>query len=324
MAHAKLPRPARESKIASVPQTLPNPHTPFPIAPPTTTLVDAPPVVRYWHLTSLDAPTVAVVWTLAFSSALGIHLPPWVPVLLGLAAWTAYILDRLLDARTAVRAGILDDMPERHRFHHLHRRTFTALAIIAAIAAAGIVWILMPVAARERNSALVLAALAYFTRVHIRIGDASPIPAPGDKAPRKRLPIKELLVGLIFTAACVLPSASRMPQKPIAIEIAMAAVALAFALLAWLNCYSIDSWEGPTLRRSDDLPLPAILLCVGLLVAAATLAWIDLRFTALLLAAAASAGLLALLDLFRNRFTPIALRAAADLVLLTPLALLLQ
>jgi hypothetical protein len=302
-----------------VPQTLPNPHTPFPIAPPTTTLFDAPSVVRYWHLTSLDAPTVAVVWTLAFSSAVEIHLPVWVPVLLGLAAWTAYILDRLLDARAAVRAGILDDMPERHRFHHLHRRTFTALAIVAAVAAAGIVWILMPVAARERNSALALAALAYFTRVHIRLGDASPAPAP-----QKRLPIKELLVGLIFTAACVLPAASRMPQKPIAIEIAMAAVALAFALLAWLNCYSIDSWEGPTLRRKDDLPLPAILLCVGLLVAAATLAWIDLHFTALLLAAAVSAGLLALLDCFRERFTPIALRAAADLVLLTPLALLLQ
>jgi hypothetical protein len=31
-----------------------------------------------------------------------------------------------------------------------------------------------------------------------------------------------------------------------------------------------------------------------------------------------------LLDRFRNRLTPLALRAAADLVLLTPLALLLK
>jgi len=41
-------------------------------------------------------------------------------------------------------------------------------------------------------------------------------------------------------------------------------------------------------------------------------------------AAAVSSLLLSLLDLVRARLTPLALRAAADLVLLTPLALILR
>jgi hypothetical protein len=48
------------------------------------------------------------------------------------------------------------------------------------------------------------------------------------------------------------------------------------------------------------------------------------RPAALTAAAAASALLLALLDRIRGRLTPLALRAAADLVLLTPLVLLLR
>ena len=48
------------------------------------------------------------------------------------------------------------------------------------------------------------------------------------------------------------------------------------------------------------------------------------RFSALLLAGGVSAVLLAGLDRLRNRLTPLTLRASADLVLLTPLVLLLQ
>jgi len=45
------------------------------------------------------------------------------------------------------------------------------------------------------------------------------------------------------------------------------------------------------------------------------------RAAALLLSGAAAALLLSLLDIFRSRFTPVALRTAADLALLTPLLL---
>ena len=48
------------------------------------------------------------------------------------------------------------------------------------------------------------------------------------------------------------------------------------------------------------------------------------RSAALVAAGAASALMLALLDLVRNRLTPLALRVSADLVLLTPLTLLIR
>jgi hypothetical protein len=59
----------------------------------------------------------------------------------------------------------------------------------------------MPPAIRERNSVLAIAALAYFSGVHL---------------PRARsktlalLPSKELIVGTLFTAGCAVPVFARM------------------------------------------------------------------------------------------------------------------
>jgi hypothetical protein len=337
-SHGQRPR------IDSVSQTVSNPPGQIPALRPqgAPRVLDAPRVVRLWHLTSLDAPTVAVVWTLAFAWASGARLPAWIPILLGLAAWTAYIGDRLLDVRAAMRTGRLDWLAERHRFHHLHRGRFTAVSVCATIGAAGIVFTLMPGAARVRNGALALAALAYFTIVHLRSergmanNDAEPdfsakgreIHAmkarPSTQTQRNGLPGKEFLVGMIFTAACALPAGSRMGDLAGGMKVAMGATALGFALLAWLNCHLIDWWEDPESKTNTDLPVPAILLGVGMLVAAASLAPYGIRLTALLLTGAVSAGMLAALDAWRSRLTPVALRAAADLVLLTPLVLLLK
>jgi hypothetical protein len=55
-----------------------------------------------------------------------------------------------------------------------------------------------------------------------------------------------------------------------------------------------------------------------------SLFFFDTRSAALVASGAVSALLLALLDRLRSRLTSLALRAAADLVLLTPLALLLK
>jgi hypothetical protein len=304
-----------------VPQTLPNPHgrvassiTKFAAI----RTIDAPALIRYWHLTSLDAPTVAVVWSLAFAWAAHVVLPIWIPVLLALAAWAAYVADRLLDARTALRAANLNGLRERHRFHHRHRRLLVPLAIGATCACGCIVFTLMPVAARERNSVLAAAALAYFTRVHST-----------RKLPSRRvaglLPFfkKELLVGLLFTAACVLPALSRASGTGLNL-IPLSAAACVFALLAWLNCHAIDRWENlepaqrsPIFQQARVLALSALLLAVILFPA-------QPRAAALVLAAAVSSLLLSLLDLVRARLTSLALRAAADLVLLTPLVLIIR
>ncbi len=281
---------------------------------------DAPAPLALWHLASLDAPTVAVTWSLAFAWAAHIRLPGWIPALLALAGWAVYVADRLLDARAALLSANLASLRERHRFHHRHRRLLGPLAIAAVIAAACIVFTLMPLAARERNSVLAVAALAYFTRVH-SFGRL-PSLARSRLAPLLK---KELLVGLLFTAACGLPVLSRALAQASASPRPLAAVFLFFALLAWLNCHAIDGWEAREQEPFGATILPpACLLALGGLALALILAEGQPRMAELAGAGAFSALLLALLDRQRSRLTPLALRAAADLVLLTPLALLLR
>jgi len=308
-----------------VPQTFTNPppHVDADLSLPAPSAnLDAPAPLRLWrlaglwHLTSLDAPTVAVVWCLAFAWAAGVHLPLWIPLLLALVAWAVYIADRLLDARSALRTANLTNLRDRHRFHHRHRRLMFPLAIAAALAAVWIVFTQMPIAARERNSALAAAALAYFTRVH----------SPG------RLPSfalsgllkKELLVGLLFTAACALPAISRLPVPGLLAALPLWADAAFFAQLAWLNCHAIDAWESSAIYpHTPQIQIQSSLLSLSGIALALLLGPAHPHTAALVLCGVASSLLLALLDHFRYRITPLALRAAADLVLLTPLALLL-
>jgi hypothetical protein len=316
---------------------------------------DAPVPLRLWHLSSLDAPTVAVVWTLAFAWAANVLLPAWVPVLLALSAWAAYIADRLLDAYSTLRSfhhhwpdassprknnrGSSDPvraeserLPHRrwlrlrHRFHWHHRRIFIPIAMAAACAAAFIVFSAMPLAARERDSILAAAALVYFTRVHS--SRANSPSATTLRAPfLSPLVSKEMLVGLLFTAACALPAVSRAAQ-PISNLWPLIVPTIFFALLAWLNCHAIEHWESRAPARPSTsfsfsgVKLPALALSAAGLFASAILASAHPRTAVLILAGAVSALLLALLDRFRARLTPLALRAAADLVLLTPVLLI--
>jgi hypothetical protein len=192
------------------------------------------------------------------------------------------------------------------------------VAICAACAATCIVFTLMPAAVRERNSALAMAGLAYFTGVH----SASRRSTLGLSGFFSK---KELLVGLLFTAACALPAFSRTAAQAGVSLWLLAAAAVFYALLAWLNCHAIDRWE---VREQEPgklqiFPTACLLALTGLLLAAFVCS-IEPRSAALVTAGAVSAMLLALLDRLRGRITPLALRVAADLVLLTPLALLLR
>jgi hypothetical protein len=208
------------------------------------------------------------------------------------------------------------------------------MAIAAACAAAAIVLAFMPPMARARDSVLAAAAVAYFSGVHSG-HKAWQLPLKGPNS----FPGKEFLVGVLFTAGCVLPAWHR----PHALAAPGSTIwvfwipAVFFAALAWLNCSCIARWErveacpeqrrrgsalcgnrsSPSLR-SIALALAAIGLTLCLLAAVSA----HPRPAALVAAGAASALLLALLDRERARLTPLALRAAADFVLLTPLALL--
>ncbi len=306
--------------------------------------------MRFWHLASLDAPTVAVVWTIAFAWAAGAHLLFKAPLLLALAAWVVYVGDRLLDARTALRSEETSKMRHRHRFHWRHRRIFISLAVLAAASAVWIFLVLVPPFLRQRDSALAALALVYFTSVHSsrKLASWSPmLLAPPLPSILSSFPAKELLVGLLFTTACALPSLSRLPASTPA---ALLLVPMAFfASLAWLNCHAIESWESTTVephfftrdsgraatfaephrglapvanriqsaRTNPIFPVAGLLAVAGLFLACVGFP-LHPRPAALLTAGATSALLLALLDRYRNRLSPLALRVAADLALLTP------
>ena len=284
----------------------------------------APAALQLWHLASLDAPTVAVVWTLAFAWVCRVRLPLWTLVALSLTVWAIYIGDRLFDAQRAISANQLSGMRERHFFHWRFRRILAPLAVCAAITAACVVFARMPAAIFARDSVVAAAALLYFRGVHLRSGGPrehgvlSRILSSIRTRFATRFPLKELLVGILFTAGCALPAwnRSQMPSLILALPVAI------FAALAWLDCYAIDRWESES-DRSRVAQLACLLCLVGTSIAFMVILH-QPRIAALLVAAAASALLLALLDRMRNRITALTLRAAVDLALLTPLALLLR
>jgi len=268
----------------------------------------APLPIRLWHLASLDAPTVALIWSLSFAWVTDVRLPWWVLFLVPLGVWAVYVVDRLLDARRGVQLSALEQLRERHIFHWRHRRILVPIAAVSTLIAAWIVFRLMPSTTREHDSLLAAASFLYFTRVH---------------SGHRFLPLlpKELLVGAIFTLGCVIPVFSRAHLSVASWPILIAAVF--FALLAWLNCHAIDRWESRDANSSGYLvALPALILTAACSICFALLFASHPRSACLIACGAAAALLLAALDRVRGRITPVTLRATADLALLTPAMLL--
>jgi hypothetical protein len=320
-------------------------------------LFDAPRALALWHLFSLDAPTVAVIWSLAFARVAHVPLSGRVLLVLALVTWCAYVSDRILDARVlgaqtlgprlsdgrapATRArtelSMWPALRERHYFHWRNRRLFVPLALAAA-SVAGVVLLTLPFSfVREPGSILAAAALAYFSGVHA---------APWLERRRLSLPklvSKEFLVAVLFTAGCILPAWSRLRTAGVQefLFTWLWICGIYFAALAWLNCRCIATWEAKTTARDagrqrrrfwafklfpGDLTnfSATVLLASAGFALAYLAAGLHSRASALLTVGATSALLLAMLDSLRTRMTPLALRAGADFVLLTPLLLFLR
>jgi hypothetical protein len=269
----------------------------------------APLPIRLWHLASLDAPTVAVVWSVAFAWTANVRLPWWVLILLPLGVWAVYIADRLLDARTGVQSPTLDGLRERHIFHWRHRRILAPMATASALAAAWIIFRRMPRTTQEHDSLLAAASLLYFTRVH---------------SGRRFLSVlsKEFLVGVLFTFGCALFAFSRTHYSAESPWWPVLVTTILFALLAWFNCYAIDHWESRNANPShSSVTAQALLLTAAFSISSALLTGSHPRSASLLACGAAAALLLIALHRVRSRLTPVTLRAAADLALLTPAVL---
>ncbi len=269
-----------------------------------------------WHLCSLDAPTVAALWTAFIAHAAGIALPIMAPVAMALAVWILYAADRLLDAR------LLDERPltplgehtseleERHLFHYRHRPLFLGGIVLCSLALAPL---LLRIPAAALRLYLVEGALlvAWFLLIH---------------ATRRsfRLP-KELGVGVFFAAAVFIPTVARGPQ----LRLELLPPALLFAALCSLNCLFIYAWEHEQ-NAAHDRAHPTTRLALShltwlsaaLILTSTALALWQRTLWTLPTACALSLCLLLLLHANRRHLHRTSLRAAADLALLTPLLLL--
>lgn len=247
------------------------------------------PVFAYWHLLSLDAPTVAMVWCCAFAQCAGVQLPTAVPLALAASAWALYAADRLLDVRRA-RDGA--GLRERHWFHARHRRAFFSLLVVAPFFLGWVAAAQIPARILHCELLVAVAAGLYFAAVHL-----GPLP----------LPAKEIVVGCIFAFAVAAPTLAGPHPATI-----WAAVAC-FAMLCTLNCLVIERCE-----RGLNCTTAARLL-FALIIAAALLAIVLPRMRLLLLAIACSAALLLAMVQVRAQAPRLLFRVAADAALLTPL-----
>jgi hypothetical protein len=266
-------------------------------------------LLRYWHLLSLDAPTVAALWCWAFGRAARIRLEPWLPAALALGTWLFYVADRLLDARLSPEATL----KERHRFHDRHRRWFLAMAAPVAVALAILV-ARMPPSLISAYCVLGALSLLYLGLVHL------PARAPGRSL---RYFPKEFAIALLFAAASALPgwdaawhSAAGMPRHhPLLILCPL------FVVLCWLNCVAIEDWEQHQTGNQHHAG-NRIRWLAGFAIAASCLSVFGLASPparCLAVAAALSAVLFLVLD--QSPVQPGGRRIAADIVLLTPLFL---
>jgi hypothetical protein len=266
-----------------------------------------------WHLLSLDAPTVAALWTWFIATANHVRIPLVGPLAMFLAVWILYAADRLLDAGLLV-ARPLDSgtLEARHHFHHRHRSGFLSGMLVASIALAILLPRLLPEAIRLY---LILGALvfAYFILIHATQS-------------AHRLP-KELAVGICFAAATFIPTVAYRPD----LRLPLIPSALLFAALCSLNCLFIYAWEhdpnastGHPAHATTSLALrhlPALTitaLAIGL-----ALALLNHQAPWPIAAACTTSIALLLLLHYRHRNIPaITLRAAVDLALLAPILFL--
>jgi len=275
----------------------------------------SPPLRRYnlvalWHLSSLDAPTVAVAWTSFIARVSHVRLPATSLAAMGIAVWILYAADRLLDARLlASPTAPSDTLEARHFFHHRHWKPFLTGIVLCSIA---MIPLLLDIPFAAIRLYLIEGSLlvGWFLLIHATRSAL-------------RLP-KELAVGLFFAAAVFIPTVARNP----ALRLPLILPAILFAALCSLNCLFIYHWEHeqtgiptcahPTTRFAlSHLPWLSAALATASLLA-------TLKHSPIAAACALSTLVLALLNYSRHHLHRTTLRATADLALLTPLLFLLH
>jgi hypothetical protein len=269
------------------------------------------PVV-WLNLLCLDAPIVAVSWQWLFALAFGAHLNFSLRALLFLTAWLIYLADRFADT---IKLPAGSPMSLRHRFCREHMiGWWIAIVVIFFVD----VWLAMR--SLDLQMLLLGGTLAAVCGLYLLINHS----LGGRWRP---IPMKEKAIGILFAAGTTLAVVGQLPR----LTISFAAAVILFAGLCTYNCLSIAAWERaldaaqgkasfvtgwPAVARALK-PLGYALAFVAL---GCAIFW---RFAfPLWLCLAVSAFLLVRLNA-TERLPRDSRTALADLVLLTPLAVLL-
>ena len=258
------------------------------------------------NLVCLDAPLVAVSWLWLFARSCGITVAYGGTVALFLTAWLIYLADRLGDSMAAPQRAATS---LRQRFCIRHRAAWMVLLGTVALADLLVVFAHLDPRMLWPGAIVGAAAMAYLIVNQLR------------PSIWRRLPLKEISVGSLFTAGTLLPLAHGLGR-------AHAPAALLFACLCSMNCITIAVWERwldvAQERVSVATAIPSIgrWLMAGLLVlstAGLGLVLFGAAGSPIFLCIAVSAALLAALHRARGGLQPDARTALADIVLLTPI-----
>ena len=273
---------------------------------------------NFWawlHLLSLDAPLVGVLWQLLFAKALRVHLAPVVSLVTALVIWLIYVADRILDS-CQPEQGTEEAL--RHRFYRRHRIAFlpaflTVFLVTGWMACADLGF-------KTWCSGLLLTAIVggYFAVVHLLEGQT------------QRWFPKEIAVAILFGLGTFMPVDMQVQQLHLRFLLPF----LLFLLVLWMNTLFIEYSEWVRLRRrAADRPHGSTVVmgqhsaAFGFAVSALALGaivsgWFPLA-RPILLAEGLSALGLGMLAWQWRRISSYTVRITADLVLLTPLLLLL-
>ena len=268
--------------------------------------------VIWLNLFCLDAPLVAVAWQWIFARSFGAHLAWPLRALLFLTAWLIYLGDRFADS---IRLPATSPRSERHQFCQDHMvGWWIAIVVIFVVDAA--------LALRELDLQMFLlgGTLAVVCALYLFLNNLF----GGRWRP---IPMKEKAVGVLFAAGTTLAVVGVLPGLTISFAFAV----VLFAMLCTLNCLCIAVWEraldsaqGKTSLLTGWPSVARVLKPFGLfLIAVALVLAVVWRFAAPLWICLAASALLLISLLGAESLKQDHRTALADLVLLTPLLVLL-
>ncbi len=265
------------------------------------------------NLVCLDAPIVAVAWQQLFATTFAVPVRPANRAALFLTAWLIYLADRFGDSVSLPRNA---RRSRRQEFCARHRKLWLVALGFVALADACLIATGLEFGAVVAGVVIGGIALIYLV-VNQRWSQLWRI-----------LPMKEMTIGLLFAAGTM---ASLLPAFP-ALTTSFILSAALFAVLCTLNCICIARWERELdlAQRRGSMATAWPRVAQRVLWPTLVLVGVALAFSVFDRAAASvyvcigfSAAGLAVLDTVGDDLPGDVRTACADLVLFTPIAVML-